>query len=775
MSDIADRSEFCAIEDKAMKSCPVCSAEFPDGARTCPEHGVILLERLELEPGQMFREMKIVKVLGRGGMGVVYLAEHVLLKQPRALKFLGAESAMHNPQAVQRFLREAQRASELGLHNVNIVKTLDMGQDEKFGFFICMEYVYGPSLAALLAAAPQGLPVDRALRIVRGIASGLDTAHSMKMVHRDIKPANVLLGVDAHGEEIAKIADFGIVTGGEEENRLTRTGIGQPLTPHYASPEQWRGVIPGHALDGRTDLYALGCMFFEMLTGSVPFRGESVDELREQHLHAAPPAPSLLRPELRRWPGLDGVVLRMMAKAREHRQADVKAFLAELDAAVGSGARLIGREEWETRREATVVESAGAAKREPVLVGADAGRAGKGSLLRRWPAAVPWVLAGIGLSLLGWAIWELSKPEAGLLPSINEWTRNVLISVFCVSWAGAWLIVRPTKEKGKHFNRLAATLFALGFVALIIHGGIVLLGSTGIGTYPYLKLFTDHLKLPLPFGFYGFLTCGYGVWLVARRIGSTRFQPSGGMFALKAVAIFLVWDFAGVVVSPLWAKCFWLGIVFELLAQSVWGWFSAAAALWLMTRSLGIGVEDGGQSAAVRTMLRRRGKFAVWVVVGLTVAGFSGQAVYRIWKVGDLRQSFDTARSKCDAGDLAACKEQSELNNSLKYTYNAGGAMSDEELQRLTFRTNQLACDGGDTVSCLSEAYDYKEGTGVALSYENALASYTKACDGGNKDGCWEAGMYWQLGHPGMAPDVGKAQPFYKKGCALGDKRQCVN
>ena len=335
-----------------MKQCPLCTAEFPDTARTCPHDGVVLIGRRELEPGTIFRDTyRIVRVLGTGGMGIVYLAEHLLLGQLRALKFLASELAS-NPAALQRFLREAKRAAEIGLNQPNIVQTLEAGQGEDGSFFLCMEYVDGPSLAALMGQAPRGLPEERAFAIVRGIASGLAAAHAKGMVHRDIKPGNILLGI-SHGEEVAKIADFGIVTGAETDSQLTRTGL-QPLTPEYASPEQWKGVIPGKDLDGRTDLYALGCVFFEMLTGRTPFQGMNAEQLREMHLHTAPPTPSSLRPELRRYPVLDAVVLRLLSKAREERPKDVRTFLAELDQAITSRPREIFPHELKKRE--TVAE-----------------------------------------------------------------------------------------------------------------------------------------------------------------------------------------------------------------------------------------------------------------------------------------------------------------------------------------------------------------------------------------------------------------------------------
>ena len=313
-----------------MKTCPVCTNEFGDSERTCPVHGVILLERRELSPGVIFRgTYRIVRVLGRGGMGVVYLAEHLLLGEMRALKFLAPELAA-NPGAVQRFLREAQKAARIGLNQPHIVKTLDVGQDEDGSLFICMEYVDGPSLEALMDNARQGLNVERAFTIARGVALGLAAAHAKGMVHRDIKPANILLGQNDEDEEIAKVADFGIVSGAENEMRLTRTGV-QALTPEYASPEQWRGLIPGHELDGRTDLYALGCVLYEMLTGRLPFGGVRTEELREQHIHILPMPPSSLRPELRAYPALDSLVLRMMSKDRDGRPGSAAIFLRELD------------------------------------------------------------------------------------------------------------------------------------------------------------------------------------------------------------------------------------------------------------------------------------------------------------------------------------------------------------------------------------------------------------------------------------------------------------
>jgi serine/threonine protein kinase len=323
-----------------MKHCPICRNSYPSHYRTCPQDAIVLVEGGELEPGTIFHGIyRITRLLGRGGMGVVYLAEHILLRQPRALKLMTGE-LMGNPDAAARMIREAQRASEIGLEQANIVKTLDMGQEADGSFFLCMEYVDGPSLLALIEQNPQGMAPERAIALVRGVATGLAAAHAKGMVHRDIKPENILVARDQNGIEIPKITDFGIVTGREEETRLSRTGI-QPLTPGYAAPELWEGIIPGHELDGRTDLYALGCVFFELLTGRPPFHGHSLEELRKQHLSVQPLAPSEVRPELANYPGLDKVVQRLLQKSRDQRPADVRALLAEFDQAAYQRTRTV--------------------------------------------------------------------------------------------------------------------------------------------------------------------------------------------------------------------------------------------------------------------------------------------------------------------------------------------------------------------------------------------------------------------------------------------------
>ena len=301
-----------------MKRCPQCDTGFPDNQTTCPTHGGLLSEIRELKPGMVIRQnYRIIRKLGEGGMGTVYLAHQTLMGEPRALKFLSPE--LSNDQAfTSRFLREVRTLRQV--RNRNVVDCGDLERAEDDSLFFPMEFVDGPDLRGLLDEAPTGLDVPVALEIACGIAEGLGAAHARGMVHRDIKPENILMARDGAGW-VPKIADFGIVATKESSKSHTRTG-GTLLTMPYAAPEQWRGM-PGADLDGRTDLYALGGVLYEMLTGRTAFSAENYEGWAEQHRNVAPRPPSSVRPDLANWHDLAALVLYLLAKDRDVRPRDV--------------------------------------------------------------------------------------------------------------------------------------------------------------------------------------------------------------------------------------------------------------------------------------------------------------------------------------------------------------------------------------------------------------------------------------------------------------------
>jgi eukaryotic-like serine/threonine-protein kinase len=255
---------------------------------------------------------RILRKLGTGGMANVYLAEDQELGRRVAIKILNERHAA-DEQFVERFRREAKNAA--GLSHPNIVSIYDRGEAEGT-YYISMEYLDGRSLKELiLARGPAPIPV--AIDYARQVLAALRVAHRQGLVHRDIKPHNVLVD----GEGRVKVTDFGIARAGPSQMTEEGSIIG---TAQYLSPEQAQGAPVTPA----SDLYSVGILLYELLTGSVPFSGESPVELAMKHLSKVPEAPSHTRPEIPR--DLDFVVMRALAKAPEERYASADEMDADL-------------------------------------------------------------------------------------------------------------------------------------------------------------------------------------------------------------------------------------------------------------------------------------------------------------------------------------------------------------------------------------------------------------------------------------------------------------
>ncbi|MGW4649613.1 protein kinase domain-containing protein [Kitasatospora sp. NPDC004289] len=258
------------------------------------------------------------EVLGVGGMATVHRGHDHQLGRPVAVKLLNGGLA-DDPRFAERFAQEAQNAARL-VHP-RIVTVFDSGVDQGSPYIV-MELVHGQTLGRLIADTTW-LPVERAVGIAAAVCEALEVAHAAGLVHRDIKPGNIMITHDGG----VKVVDFGIARAGSSGAQLTQAA--QVLgTASYLSPEQ----ATASPLDGRSDLYSLGCVLTEMLTGAPPFGGDNSVAIAYQHVGAHPAPPSYRRPGLS--PALDAVVLRLLAKNPADRPADAATARAELLSAV---------------------------------------------------------------------------------------------------------------------------------------------------------------------------------------------------------------------------------------------------------------------------------------------------------------------------------------------------------------------------------------------------------------------------------------------------------
>ncbi|MEV6060857.1 serine/threonine-protein kinase [Nocardia asteroides] len=276
--------------------------------------------------GDVFAGYTIEKVLGRGGIGTVYLARHPRLPRSIAIKVLNPEQ-FPDTEIRARFEREADLVARL--EHPNIVTVYDRGVDAG-QLWIAMRYINGGDAAAL----PQPVDPVRAVHIISETAQALDFAHSRGVLHRDVKPANILLEPIDHGRERVHLTDFGIARlGGDNATTLTRPGTFM-ATLAFASPEQLTGIT----VDGRSDQYSLACTLFRLLTGTAPFDATNPAVVIQRHLQVSPPPVSSVRADLPQ--ALDIVLATAMAKRPQDRYPNCAAFAAAAAAAVNGPAAI---------------------------------------------------------------------------------------------------------------------------------------------------------------------------------------------------------------------------------------------------------------------------------------------------------------------------------------------------------------------------------------------------------------------------------------------------
>ena len=298
--------------------------------RFCPRDG----STLRAPPGSdlvgsiLADRYHVIRRIGEGGMGQVYLAEHVKMKRKSAVKVLH-QGMVHDPDAISRFNREASNASQI--QHPNVAAIYDFGETSEGLIYLAMEFIDGEPLTKIIERHG-ALTAARAADIGEQVASALEAAHDMGIIHRDLKPDNIMIARGRAGEDVAKVVDFGIAKAMQgDDQKVTKTGLAIG-TPEYMSPEQ----LGGDQLDSRTDIYSLGLVTFNMLTGKLPFPSVVSREALIMRLTEKPRTLAEIRNDVHWPPELQTVMDKALANHPADRYQHVSQFGRELVTAVAT-------------------------------------------------------------------------------------------------------------------------------------------------------------------------------------------------------------------------------------------------------------------------------------------------------------------------------------------------------------------------------------------------------------------------------------------------------
>jgi serine/threonine-protein kinase len=314
-----------------VKNCPVCGKEYPDNVKFCPVDGSTLRAKSPTADlvGQVIADRyHIIKKLGEGGMGAVYLGEHVKMGRKSAIKVMNPGMAA-DPDAISRFNREASNASRIS--HPNVCQIYDFGETPDGVIYLAMEFIEGVALTDIIEKEG-ALPPVRAAKILKQAADALASAHDLGIVHRDLKPDNIMIVQAKDGSDVVKVVDFGIakaVAGDEAGQKVTKTGL-VVGTPEYMSPEQ----LSGDKLDGRSDIYSLALVFYRMLTGVLPFQADSAQETMIKRLTDEPMPLAESRPDIGFPAALQTVLDKALARLPSERYGSAAQFGKDAQAAV---------------------------------------------------------------------------------------------------------------------------------------------------------------------------------------------------------------------------------------------------------------------------------------------------------------------------------------------------------------------------------------------------------------------------------------------------------
>ena len=315
----------------ALKICPQCGTEYELDQRFCPKDGSTLKSQgatTDIVGTIIADRYHVLKKLGEGGMGTVYLAEHVKMGRKSAVKVMNP-GMVNDADAISRFNREAANASKIS--HTNVASVYDFGETTDGLIYLAMEFVEGPALTKIIEQNGALAPL-RAADITRQASEALAVAHDMGIVHRDLKPDNIMIAKNRDGSDCVKVVDFGIAKAANNEaQKVTKTGL-VVGTPEYMSPEQ----LAGDKLDGRSDIYSLALVAFAMMTGKLPFPGETVQESMIARLTDEPRKLIEMKADVQWPPAVQAVMDKALQRDADLRYASASEFGRDLFKAVSA-------------------------------------------------------------------------------------------------------------------------------------------------------------------------------------------------------------------------------------------------------------------------------------------------------------------------------------------------------------------------------------------------------------------------------------------------------
>jgi len=304
-----------------MKTCPLCHGSFSDSQKVCPKDSspleFIKVENMTFKKNELIDgRYKLVSLMGSGAFSEVWKCQDLHLKQFYAIKLLTfiAMDFEEIKDCVSRFFREADSASRLG--HENIVEVQFFGKDINGQAYLVMEYLEGVSMTQYMDSCNCKAAIDRCVKMFIQVTKGMEAAHEVGILHRDLKPDNIFITCSTN-RDVVKILDFGVAKILHDEKLAEISKDYMFGTPSYMSPEQ----VKGHALDGRTDIYSLGIIMFELFSGGLPFTGYTAQVLL-QHITKPPPNPSEKNSKISK--ELSSIILKAMSKHLDNRYQSMK-------------------------------------------------------------------------------------------------------------------------------------------------------------------------------------------------------------------------------------------------------------------------------------------------------------------------------------------------------------------------------------------------------------------------------------------------------------------